>query len=173
MLGVVTFLTGNFIGGVWWFLLGMFLRMSAQMSYRQLVLRKSLEGEQVSRFMSPDPVTASPSLSIDQLVEDYVYKHHYKFYPVVQDGRLVGCITLDQIKQVPRQERDGRTVGELVKDCLDDNTIEADTDAVKALSAMRQTQTSRLMVTEGDRLVGVITLKDMLKFLSMKIDLEG
>jgi CBS domain-containing protein len=28
------------------------------------------------------------------------------------------------------------------------------------------------MVTEGDRLVGVITLKDLLKFLSLRMELE-
>jgi Zn-dependent protease/CBS domain-containing protein len=173
VLGVITFLTGNFIGGVWWFLLGMFLRMSAQMSYRQLILRKSLEGEPVRKFMTDNPVTVSPSLSITQLVEDYVYRHHYKFYPVVKGEKLVGCITMDQIKEVPKEERDQRTIGELAKECSDDNTIEAGTDAVKALSIMRRTQASRLMVTEDHRLVGIITLKDLLKLLSMKIDLEG
>ncbi len=52
ILAVVSVLTGNFIGGVWWFLLGMFLRGAAQMSYRQLVVRRALEGEPVRRFIS-------------------------------------------------------------------------------------------------------------------------
>jgi Zn-dependent protease/CBS domain-containing protein len=173
VLGVVFFLAGNFVGGVWWFLLGMFLRMSARMSYRQLILRQSLEGEPVSKFMSADPVTVPPSLPIDQLVEDYVYRYHHKFYPVVEDEKLVGCITMDQIKDVPREERGRRTVGELARDCSGDNTIAAGTDAVQALSTMRRTQASRLMVTENHRLVGIITLKDLLKLLSMKIDLES
>jgi len=29
------------------------------------------------------------------------------------------------------------------------------------------------MVVEADKLVGIVTLKDMLKFLDLKIDLEG
>jgi Zn-dependent protease/CBS domain-containing protein len=173
VLGAINFLTGNFIGGVWWFLLGMFLRMSARMSYQQLLLRQALEGEPVSRFMTTEPVIVSPSLTIDQLVEDYVYRYHYKLYPVVQEGRLQGCVTLDQVKEVPREERGRRTVGQLARSCSGDNTIEADADAVKALATMRRTKASRLMVTEGTRLVGIISLKDMLKFLSMKIDLEG
>ena len=37
---------------------------------------------------------------------------------------------------------------------------------------MSKTGASRLMVTEESRLVGVIALKDMLKFLSLKIELE-
>lgn len=30
----------------------------------------------------------------------------------------------------------------------------------------------RLMVVEGDRLLGIVTLKDLLEFLSSKVDLE-
>jgi CBS domain containing-hemolysin-like protein len=32
---------------------------------------------------------------------------------------------------------------------------------------------SRLMVAEGDRLVGVVALKDLLALLAAKVDLEG
>jgi CBS domain-containing protein len=52
------------------------------------------------------------------------------------------------------------------------NSISPDTDAIKALSLMNQTGSSRLLVTEGDRLAGVITLKDMLKFLSLRVELD-
>jgi CBS domain-containing protein len=38
---------------------------------------------------------------------------------------------------------------------------------------MHRNGVSRLMVVEGDRLLGVVTLKDMLNFLSLKMNLEG
>lgn len=44
---------------------------------------------------------------------------------------------------------------------------------MKALSIMNQTGSSRLMVTEGNRLIGIVALKDMLKFLALKVELEG
>ncbi len=37
---------------------------------------------------------------------------------------------------------------------------------------MNRTGISRLMVVDGEKLVGVIALKDMLKFLSLKVELE-
>jgi hypothetical protein len=37
---------------------------------------------------------------------------------------------------------------------------------------MHRTQNGRFLVMEGERLTGVVTLKDMLKFLSVKLDLE-
>jgi CBS domain-containing protein len=38
---------------------------------------------------------------------------------------------------------------------------------------MQRNGSSRLLVTEGDKLVGIITLTDLLEFLSLKNELEG
>ena len=80
-LGVLQFFRGEFIGGVWWFLIGMFLQEAARGSYQQVLIRKALEGEAVSRFMQTNPVTVPPSVSVQQLVEDYIYKYHCKMFP--------------------------------------------------------------------------------------------
>jgi len=173
VFGIFSILMGNFIGGMWWFLIGMFVQGAAKASYQQVAVRKALEGEPLERFMKSDPVTVSPSVSVRDLVEDYVYKLHFKMFPVVENGnRLVGCVTTRQIKEIPRTEWAAKKVGDLAEKCGEDNTISAQTDAVKALSAMHRTGNSRLMVVEKDHLVGVIALKDMLEFLSLKMDLE-
>jgi Zn-dependent protease len=174
VFGVFSILRGNFVGGMWWFLIGMFLQGAAKASYQQMVLRKTLAGEPLERFMKSDPVTVSPALSVEDLVEDYVYKLHFKMYPVVEeDDRLVGCVTTKQIKEIPREKWSETTVGGIADRCTDENTVEPQTDAVEALSAMNRSGNSRLMVVEGNRLVGVIALKDMLQWLSLKMDLES
>ena len=38
---------------------------------------------------------------------------------------------------------------------------------------MRATGASRLLVVENDRLVGIVSLKDLLRFLDLKLQLEG
>ena len=173
LLGVFQFLTGNVIGGIWLFLIGMYLQSAARASYQQILIRKALEGEPVRRFMKTDPVTVSPSISIRQLVEDYIYKYHFQMFPVVKDSdKLVGCITAKELKEIPREEWGQKTVGEVATKCSPGNTIEPQADAMQALSTMARTGSGRLMVIEENRLVGVITLKDMLKFLSLKLELE-
>jgi CBS domain-containing protein len=172
LFGALSVFMGNLIGGVWWVLIGMFMRSASQMSYQQLIVRRSLEGEKVRRFMVSDPVTVSLSISVEDLVEDYVYKYHFKMFPVVEDGKLLGCVTLNQVKEIPREERHKHNVRGLAKSCTKENTIGPDEDAMKALAIMNKAKSSRLMVVEGDRLLGVIALKDMLEFLSLKVDLE-
>jgi Zn-dependent protease len=171
-LGVLRILQQDFIGGFWWVLIGMFLRSAAQMSYQQLVVRKGLEGEPVRRFMTVNPVTVPPSLTVADLVEDYVYKHHFKMFPVVDHERLVGCVTTRDIKEVPREQWSRETVGRIAENCPAEALIGPETDAVKALGVMNQTGLSRLLVVENDRLVGIITLKDLLAFLALKVELE-
>ena len=171
-LGIVSFVLGNFIGGIWWFMIGLFLRNAAQMSYQQVLMREALAGEPVRRFMNPDPITVSPSTSLQELVDHYIYRYHHKLYPVVSDGQLLGCVTLSQVKQIPREEWPTRRVSELMRQCDDGNAIDADADAIDALSRMSKGQVSRLMVVKDNKLVGVVSLKDLLGFLSLKMELE-
>lgn len=173
LFGVFSFIMGNLIGGIWMFVIGLFIRGASQSSYQQLLIRRSLEGEPVKKFMKSDPVTVSPSLSLEDLVEDYVYKHHYKLYPVTEGDDLKGCITINQIKEVPKEERSQHTVGEIAQACSDINTISPDEDSMNALQTMHKHKTSRLMVVDNGQLVGVIALKDIMEMLSMKMDLEG
>ncbi len=172
VFGFLNFITGNFIGGIWYFLIGMFIRQASQMSYSQLVMRKALAGEKIKRFMKTEPISVSPSFTVEQLVNDYFYKYHYKMFPVSNGDGLIGCVGLKQVKEMPREKWSRYVVEDLVVPCSGENAISPQTDALQALSLMNRTGNSRLMVIDEKRLLGVITLKDMLKFLSLKIDLE-
>jgi Zn-dependent protease len=172
VLGIFWFIGGNFIGGLWWFLIGMFIRNAAQMSYQQVLVRNALKGEPVRRFMNPNPVTAPSSITLEELVEDYIYKYHFKMFPVVDNGNLTGCISTRQVKEVPRENWSRETVRELASQCSLENTISPETDALKALAMMNKTGNSRLLVVEGNKLVGILSLRDLMKFLSLKVELE-
>jgi Zn-dependent protease/predicted transcriptional regulator len=171
---IVPLLHGDMISAVWWFLIGMFLRGAAQGSYQQLVVQRMLEGEPIRRFMNTNPITVSPAISLEDLVENYVYKYHYKMFPVVNaSNELVGCITTKEVKEIPRSEWARNSVQAVMRATCSEDTVTPDTDAVKALAQMRKSQNSRLMVVEGGRLVAVLTLKDLLNFLSTKLELES
>jgi Zn-dependent protease/CBS domain-containing protein len=173
-VAVLQLFQGNFVGAVWWFLIGMFLRNASQASYQQTVVRAVLEGEPVSRFMKSDPVTVPADIAIEDLVNNYVYHFHYKMFPVLsRSGEVVGCVTTQRIKTVPRQEWRLRSVLDVMEPVSPENTISPDTDAMHALSLMNTTARSRLIVVESGKLVGVLALKDLLNFLSLKLDLEG
>lgn len=172
-LGVLTLLfRGDVIDGLWWFLIGLFLRRAGTASYEQVLLQQAFEGEPVRRFMTDNPITVPANISIAELVESYIYHYHYKLFPVTADGRLVGCITPREVKTVPREQWSRHTVGSVAQPCGPENAIAPETDAVQALATMRRTGRARLMVVADGRLVGVVTLKDLLEFFALKVELE-
>lgn len=173
-LGILWVLQGVFIAGMWWFLIGVFLRVTAAASFKQVILQEVLQDQPIRRFMSAEPLTVVPSISIEQLVQDYIYRHHFKMFPVVENSHLLGCITTREVKQVPQEQWSNRTVGELTIPCSTDNTVSPDTDAMAVLSLMTQPNaSSRFMVVEDQRLIGIISLTDLKEFLSLKLDLES
>jgi CBS domain-containing protein len=172
ILGVANVIWGNFIGGMWWALIGFFLRGAARSSYEQLIVKQMLEGEPISHLMSTSLVTVPPSLTVKSLVEDYVYKHHYKMFPVVENSHLIGCVTTRDIREIPREDWDRHTVSEIANHCSEENTMPPNLDAASAMSMMAKDGKSRLMVVDNGRLVGIVALKDIMKFLSIKMDLE-
>ena len=138
ILGIVAVIEGEFIGGMWWFLIGLFLRGAAAASYKQLLLHEFLHDQPVRQFMRRAPVTVPPSISIREWVEDYVYRHHFKMFPVVENSNLLGCISIDNIRQMPKGDWQNRTVRELMEPRSKSNTVSSDTETTSLLSAMVQ-----------------------------------
>ena len=171
-LGVLSVISGNFVGGMWWFLIGLFLNTASTGSYRQLLTRRALEGQPVRQFMASPAIAVPPDITVQELVEDYVYKYHHDVFPVVSDSELIGYVTIRQIKEVPRDEWGLKTVSVIAKASDATNTVDANEDAAKAFALMQRTGNTRLMVCDSDRLVGILALKDILKLLGLKMSLE-
>jgi Zn-dependent protease len=172
VLGVWRVLIGDFVGGMWWFLIGLFVRFAAQASYQQVLVREGLRGVPVRRIMAANPVAVPPDITVAQLIDDYVYRHHHSMFPVVENGRLIGCVGMHEIKRQPRERWSSTAVREIMQPCSAATAISADLDAMEVLTLMSRTQNTRLLVTEGDRLTGIVTLRDLMNFLTVKLSLE-
>jgi Zn-dependent protease/CBS domain-containing protein len=163
--GLWEIIQGNFIGGLWQAMIGLFLRGAAKSSYQQIVTRDLLSGLTVGRFMTPEPVTVSPDISLQSFVDDYLYRSRHRIYPVVKDGELVGCVTAKKLKDIPRQEWPRRRVGEIAAGCEEAAVISPDSEAMAAIDSMNRTGSSRL--------VGIVTLKDLSEILALRMELGG
>ncbi len=170
VLGVVSFFRGNFVGGLWWLMIGFFVRMAAQGSYQQVLARSVFHNVKVRDVMTQDPVLISRSLSLEEFVHNYVYQNHFQIYPVMSFGRFTGCVSVNAVSRVPRDEWPHLTVGSVAEPCGPDTTIGPDQSAEAALTLMNRTGVGRLLVVEGDQLAGVVSLEDMLKLLSPKTE---
>ena len=51
------------------------------------------------------------------------------------------------------------------------DTVKPDADAMEALRKLQESGASRVLVAEGERLVGIISLSDLRRILGLRLDL--
>lgn len=170
--GILTVIRGALLGGLWLCLIGLFLRSVAQGSYQQLLMRQALEGEPVRRFMQPNPVAVPASTTVQQLVDDYIYRHHSGMFPVLEGERLLGWVTMREVKRLARDQWPYTTVDQIAEPCTEHNTVNPDTDTMEAVLRMHQKSVSELLVVQDRRLHGILNFNDLMRFVSTKAELE-
>ena len=172
-LGILQTFAGAVMGGLWMLFIGWFLRGAAEASYTQHVLQRLLEGIRADTVMTSDPETVTPDVSLRRLVEERFLKRRYQSFPVVEDGRLVGLITLKQVKDVPREAWDERTAGDTMTPVEDGIVVEPSTRMTDVLQTMQTSGTRRLLVASGSRLEGIISSTDIAGWVQRSQELEG
>jgi CBS domain-containing protein len=168
ILGGLQIFSGVLVGGVWFILIGLFLRGMAEGSYHELALRKSLEGTRVEDVMIRDVVTASAGLSLKRAIYDYFLRYGYHGFPVTTNGKVVGVISIAGVKDVPENEQADKTVAEIMTPLSGEMTIQPQTPLPDALKKLSQSNLGRLLVMRGDEMVGIITKTGLLRFLEIK-----
>ncbi len=173
-IGLLNVFTGRFVNGLWLLLIGFFLQSAAQHSYQQLKQHNELARKKVGDFMSHSSlVTVTPQLTLAEVVEQIIYKYHYKLYPVMDHQTLVGCLSLEAVKKTTPAQWGTRTVADTMDACSDQNTVTPEDDAETLLGRMRTTGRSRFIVVQNHTPLGIITLKDMIKVISLTHELKN
>lgn len=171
-LGIFSFIGGNFIGGIWFAILGLFLQKAASSSRTQYVVGKALKGEKVEKFMTADPDAVPAGISVKQFIDKYVYRSHHHLYPVTEDGKLVGYISLKEAKSITSSQWPKTLVKKVMVPRSRFKTVAPETSALAALNLMNETEVTALLVVKGNSLAGIITAQDLFKVILVKLDLE-
>ena len=155
----------NLFGGLWTILIGWFLNNAATNSYQDLIVRKMLEGTRVRQIMTLDPETVPSHLSLQELMEEYFYNRSYQSFPVIEDGHPIGLVTLNQVKQVPRDQWSQRHVQEIMTPTEKGITVASGEDLTKVLEKMQETHSRRLLVISNGHLEGILSATDVANWL--------
>lgn len=164
--------TGNLIGAIWFFLLGMFVRAAAIGNMEQALDRDVLGRRPIKRFMRQPVVGVPPDLPIDSLIDDYFYRYYFKSFPVVERERLVGTVDIRDVQAVSPENRAGLIVESVMRDLGREDAVALDATAADAIGLMRRSGRARVYVVDRGRLVGVVSLRDLLNFLDLRMRLD-
>ena len=112
--------------------------------------------------------TLPSNLSLPELVKAMSRSHHRGF-PVVEEGKLVGIITQSDIPTDSKQ-----SMPMLLKDIMTPQPISVslNTSLADVLYLLNRYQLSRLPVTEGCKLLGIITRSDIIKAEAKMLDCD-
>lgn len=170
--GFMRIFTGNFIGGLWSVLIGVFLQQAAESGYRQMVMKQALEGVKVRDVMARGVVTLDASETISSVVEKYFLPYHFVSFPVMSGDLVVGLLTLNNVRSVSKDEWDTTYVSDAMHVIEDGDILHPDDDAEEVLLKMTGENLGRFPVIDDGNLVGIVTRRDIMRIMQFKSELK-
>jgi Zn-dependent protease len=165
--GLFSIFTGS-MSGLWLMFIGWFLYTASQASYQQATLQESLSGIKVKDIMVKEIQTLSPSVTLDKAVDDYFLRYGYGGFPVIDNGKFLGFITLKEVKEVLREDWGRTKVSDVVVPHEKRWEVSLSDDVTKALELMIKEDKGRLVVAEKDSIMGLITRNGIAQYLQIK-----
>jgi Zn-dependent protease len=168
VLGALQIFSGALVGGIWLVLIGLFLRSMAYAGQQEYEITHSMESMKVKDLMIRDLVEVPPDISVDRLITEYFFHSPLRDFPVVDDGRLMGLVSLDNLLPLREDQRKTATVREVMTPVSDDLVVSPDDDLSETLQKMTDRNISRMLVIENGRLAGIITRLGLVRLLELR-----
>lgn len=161
-LGILGLFMG--LSGIWFIIIAFFIYIAAGEEERSTVTSVLLEGVKVRDIMTKNVDTVDASASVAECMNIMFLKKHLG-YPVLENGRLAGVITLSDVSRV----QEGLRGSTLVRDVMTRNviTLKPDDEASAALMKISQHRIGRLLVMDGDRIAGIVSRTDLVRAIEI------
>jgi len=154
--------------GSWVAFVGMFLFAAALASRRQAVLRHRLATIPVRDLMVRTVTSIPAQCSLDEAVTQYFQPYGYGGFPVLDDGRLAGLITVADIQTIPAALWSWRQVGQVMRPLSPSLIVDLDAPVIQALERMAGDGWDRLVVMQAGQIAGLVTQSAIAHFLQLR-----
>lgn len=167
-LGLVEFLAGALVGGVWLAFIGWFIFAASREEEAQVITQQAIAGVRVADVMTADPHTAPAGITIEDFIQGYLLGDRHSAYPVADsDGSIIGLITLAQLRGVAPNERATRQVREIAIPLPRVPTAAPDEPLTALLERLGSEAGNRALVVDAGRLVGIVTASDLSRLIDV------
>jgi Zn-dependent protease/predicted transcriptional regulator len=167
------FFGGKGVDALWIAFIGWFLLDASRSSYLQVELMSGLRDRRVADLMERDCATVETHLSLADFVDEYVLRSGRRCFFVIQNGYLVGLITPNEVKQVPRDEWPQTSVQSVMRPLRELKVVTPDTPALRALELMSREDINQVPVVSQGHVEGVFSRGQVLRFLQTHSELDG
>ena len=164
----VPFFGSGIVSGLWLAFIGWFLSSAARQSEQQVVIHDMLEGVPAARLMRSNVLAVPPTISVGELVYRYVMGSDEQAFPVLDSDRLVGLVTLDDIRKVPREDWDTTTARDIMTPANQLAVVRPQDDAATALDKLMEHDVRQVPVIADGHLVGLVRRRDIMRWLQLQ-----
>jgi len=171
--GVFSLLRGDPLGGVWYILIGWFIKDASSASYQQVRIDEALRGVTVRDAMVEAVVTVPSTGSVAEAAREHFMRTGYGGYPVTRGDAVVGLLCLKDVLRLSAEEREATSVQGAMRPLTPAIVTEPDVPLLEAIARMAQAGTARLLVMHADRLVGLLTTNGVIRRLKVREELTG
>jgi Zn-dependent protease/CBS domain-containing protein len=169
--GIVQVLGGNLFGGLWIAFIGWFLNSGAEASRQEQRTRADLSVVPVTALMDAAPPVAAPTLSVQEFVFGNTLRHGHRALPVVDSGRLLGMISITDVKHIP-SEAWATTDVVAVMTPMPLRVVTLDADLESALEVMVASGVNQVPVVQDEHLAGMLSRDDILTYVRLAKELH-
>jgi len=147
-------------GGLWYILIAFFIYIGATEEDKSTQISVTLEGLKIRDIMTRDIKTVPSVMTVDELV-DFMFKFKHMGYPVVEGTEVVGIVTFNDVKDIPKEERKKILLSDIMtKEIIN---LKEDDDAVKALKLMTMNNIGRIIILNEKKMIGIVSRTDILR----------
>jgi Zn-dependent protease/predicted transcriptional regulator len=170
-LGVLGALSGA-VGGLWFALIGYFIVSAGAAETTHAEVLELFEGVPAGDLMTSPAVCIPADASVDRAIT-IVLGHPHPAFPVVEDERAVGLVSVEALERVPAGRRADVRVAELA-DRDPGLLVAPDTDVTELIELPAFGRMLRAAVVDGDgRPLGVLSVTDVQRALDAHRRLAG
>lgn len=171
MFGVWQVFEGNLGNGLWIGFIGWFLESAAASQVQQQVLHDSLAGHRVSEVARRNYIIVPADATLDQLVSSYMLGSGQRSLVVMQNDRVIGLLTLQRIKAVPKEAWPVTTAMQAMIPAAELKPVQPDEELWAALEEMAMDKVSQLPIMMDGHVVGMLNQEDIVGFLRTQREL--
>jgi len=171
--GVVALLQGVGITGVWYILIGWFLKEASEGAYGQVRLDETLHGVTVRDAMIGQVETLTAEISVAEAAHEHFLRTGYGGYPVSRGDTVIGLLCLRDVLAVPTHERGSVSVQGAMRPVSPALLVDADEPLLTAMGKLVRGGAGRLLVMEGGRFVGLLTMSAVLRHVRVREELAS
>lgn len=167
-LGLLQFLAGSLVGGVWLAFIGWFIFTASREEETQVTTQQAIAGVRVADVMTADPHTAPADITIEDFIQRYLLGDRHSAYPVAdRNGSIIGLITLTQLRGITPGERATTLVREAATPLPQVPMAAPHEPLTTLLERLGSVGGNRALVLDAGRVVGIVTASDLSRLIDV------